>query len=90
MSCTDPACPAHLQVVNGVKKVTFDVQAYSNVWFYANPIFVRPEGTPKLLVEKNAELAEKLGRVDDHDHHFGFDWDRWDHWAFGGDRHDRD
>jgi hypothetical protein len=71
VSCTDAACPAHLQTLNGVKKVTYDVQAYSNVWFYANPIFIRPEGTPKLLVEKNAELAEGLAgrRADNgHDH----------------------
>ena len=61
VSCTDPACPPHLQTVSGVKKVTFDIQAYSNVWFYANPIFIRPEGSPKLLVEQNAELAERLG-----------------------------
>jgi hypothetical protein len=60
VDCADPACPAHLQSVNGVKKVTFDVQAYSNLWFYANPVFIRPIGSPKLLVEKNAELAEKL------------------------------
>jgi hypothetical protein len=92
VSCTDPACPAHLQTVSGVKKVTFDVQAYANAWFYANPIFIRPEGTPKLLVEKNAELAERLGRHDGHDHHFGFgfDWDRWERWAFGWDLHGRD
>jgi hypothetical protein len=62
VSCTDAACPSHLQTVNGVKKVTYDVQAYSNVWFYANPIFIRPEGSPKLLAERNAELAERLGR----------------------------
>src|SRR5262249_8597533 len=31
VSCTDPACPPHLQTVGSVKKVTFDVQAYSNV-----------------------------------------------------------
>jgi hypothetical protein len=67
VSCTDPACPAHLGVVAGVKKVTYDVQAYSNLWFYANPIFVRPEGTPKLLVERNAELARELGHHDDDD-----------------------
>jgi hypothetical protein len=60
VSCTDAACPAHLQMVAGVKQVTFDVQAYSNLWFYANPIFIRPQGTPKLLVEKNAALAAKL------------------------------
>jgi hypothetical protein len=87
VSCTDPACPTHLATVNGVKKVTFDVQAYSNVWFYANPIFIRPEGSPKLLVEKNAELARRLAgghRADNdhdgHDHHdhdhdgHGHDW----------------
>lgn len=60
VDCSDAACPAHMEAVNGVKKVTHDVQAYSNLWFYANPIFVRPEGSPKLLVEKNAELAQNL------------------------------
>jgi hypothetical protein len=69
VSCTDPACPTHLEAVNGVKKVTHDVQAYSNVWFYANPIFVRPERSPKLLVETNAELARRLGQQADNDHH---------------------
>ena len=68
VSCTDPACPAHLETVNGVKKVTHDVQAWSNAWFYANPIFVRLHGSPKLLVEANAELARSLDRRDDHDH----------------------
>jgi hypothetical protein len=68
VSCTDPACPAHLETVNGAKKVTHDVQAYSNVWFYANPIFVRLEGSPKLLVETNAELARRLGQRADNDH----------------------
>lgn len=67
VNCTDPACPVHLQTVNGVKKVTFDVQAYSNVWFYANPIFIRPEGSPKLLVETNAELARQLAERNDRD-----------------------
>jgi hypothetical protein len=68
VSCTDAACPTHLASVNGVKKVTFDVQAYANVWFYANPIFIRPEHSPKLLVEENAELAKRLGRRADNDH----------------------
>jgi hypothetical protein len=75
VSCTDAACPSHLQTVNGVKKVTFDVQAYSNAWFYANPIFIRPHGSPKLLVEKNAELADKLdGHDHDHGHGYPHDW----------------
>lgn len=71
VSCTDPACPAHLEAVNGVKKVTHDVQAYSNVWFYANPIFVRPEGSPKLMVETNADLARRLSRRADNGHDEG-------------------
>jgi len=60
VSCTDAACPTHLATVSGVKRVTYDVQAYSNVWFYANPIFIRPAGTAQLLVEKNADLARQL------------------------------
>jgi hypothetical protein len=69
VSCTDAACPTHLASVSGVKKVTYDVQAYSNVWFYANPIFIRPQGTPKLLVEQNADLARRLsGQRADNDH----------------------
>ncbi len=73
VSCADPACPTHLASVSGVKRVTYDVQAYSNLWFYANPIFVRPDGSPKLLVEKNAELAKQLADSgdDDHDHDHG-------------------
>jgi hypothetical protein len=67
VTCTDPACPAHLQTVNGLKLVTFDVQAWSNLWFYANPIFIRPEGAPKLLVERNAQLAQQL--AERHGHH---------------------
>src|SRR5882724_8433890 len=95
VSCTDPACPTHLAAVNGVKKVTFDVQAYSNVWFYANPIFIRPEGSSKLLVEKNADLARRLAeRADnDHDGHgHDHDHDRHDHDGpdHDGRDHDRD
>lgn len=61
VTCTNAACPAHLASVGGVKRVTFDVQAWSNLWFYTNPIFIRPAGTPRLLVEKNRELAARLG-----------------------------
>jgi hypothetical protein len=68
VTCTDPACPAHLETVNNLKLVTFDVQAWSNLWFYANPIFIRPEGSPKLLVERNAELAEQLAQAHGHGH----------------------
>lgn len=58
--CDDPACPAHMPTVNGTRRVDFDVEAWSNLWFYANPIFIRPAGQPKLLVETNADLAASL------------------------------
>ena len=58
--CADPACPSHLGKVSGTPRVTNDVQAWSNVWFYANPIFVRPANVPQLLVEANAALAKTL------------------------------
>jgi len=61
VSCTDAACPAHLAVSGGAKKVTYDVQAWSNLWFYTNPIFVRPVGSARLLVETNRALAATLG-----------------------------
>jgi hypothetical protein len=60
VNCADAACPAHLEVVGGNKKVSNDVYGWSNLWFYANPIFVRPDGSPKLLVETNAALARTL------------------------------
>lgn len=66
VSCTDAACPKHLETSNGTLRVTHDVQAWSNVWFYANPIFVRPANSPMLLVEKNALLAASLRDQDTH------------------------
>lgn len=58
--CVDAACPSHLDKVNGTPVVTYDVQAWANTWFYANPIFVRPASYPQLLVETNAALAKTL------------------------------
>jgi hypothetical protein len=60
VACADAACPAHMEVVSGTKRTSNDVYGWSNLWFYANPIFVRPAGSPKLLVETNAELAASL------------------------------
>jgi hypothetical protein len=61
VTCSDPSCPTHLEVSGGTSRVTHDVQAWSNLWFYTNPIFVRPVGSEKLLVEKNAALAASVG-----------------------------
>ena len=58
--CNDPACPAHLTVVGGQKMSTFDVQSWSDLWFYANPIFIRVQSDAPFLVEKNALLAKNL------------------------------
>jgi hypothetical protein len=38
-------CPAHLPVVNGVKYVAYDVAAWSDLWFYSNPIFIEVSGS---------------------------------------------
>ena len=59
--CSDPACPAHLPTVDGTRRVKNDVEAWSNLWFYANPIYVRPRRAEKLQVEVAAELAASLG-----------------------------
>ncbi|MBP6903451.1 MAG: hypothetical protein KBC73_25425 [Burkholderiaceae bacterium] len=38
-------CPNHLPVVNGQKMVAGDVAAWSDLWFYANPIFIEVTGS---------------------------------------------
>lgn len=61
IACTSPECPAHMQTdATGNKLSSFDVAAWSDLWFYANPIFIRVQDQPKLLVETNHELAKKL------------------------------
>ena len=41
-------CPAHLPVVNGQKMVAFDVAAWSDLWFYSNPIFIEVAGSTRV------------------------------------------
>ena len=38
-------CPNHLPVVNGVKMVAFDVAAWTDLWFYSNPIYIEVKGS---------------------------------------------
>ena len=38
-------CPAHLPVVNGVKYSAYDVAAWSDLWFYSNPVFIEVKGS---------------------------------------------
>lgn len=38
-------CPTHLPVINGVKYVAYDVAAWSDLWFYSNPIYIEVRGS---------------------------------------------
>lgn len=60
IDCSDPACPAHLTVVGGQKKSTFDVAAWSDLWFYTNPIFIRLQSDAPFKVENEAKNAQAL------------------------------
>jgi hypothetical protein len=46
--CTDAACPSHLRTVAGVKYSGFDVAAWSDLWFYSNPVFVQVIGATQV------------------------------------------
>src|SRR5262249_48008885 len=38
-------CPNHLPVISGMKFVAYDVAAWSDLWFYSNPIFIEVKGS---------------------------------------------
>jgi hypothetical protein len=38
-------CPSHLPVVNGQKYSAFDVAAWSDLWFYSNPVYIEVKGS---------------------------------------------
>jgi hypothetical protein len=42
---TVDGCPAHMEVVNGQKMVSYDVAAWADLWFYSNPIYVQVNGS---------------------------------------------
>lgn len=44
-STTIDGCPAHLPVVGGQKMVAYDVAAWSDLWFYSNPIYIEVAGS---------------------------------------------
>lgn len=60
--CNDAACPSHLVVRNNQKVSSYDVAAWSDLWFYSNPIFIRVSDQPELLVETNAKKAVQLAK----------------------------
>jgi len=38
-------CPSHLPVINGQKYVAYDIAAWSDLWFYSNPIYLEVQGS---------------------------------------------
>ena len=38
-------CPSHLPVINGQKYVAYDVAAWSDLWFYSNPVYIEVKGS---------------------------------------------
>jgi hypothetical protein len=45
---TIDGCPNHLPVIGGVKYVAYDVAAWSDLWFYSNPIYIEVRGGTKV------------------------------------------
>jgi hypothetical protein len=44
-----PECPEHMKKdANGIKKVSHDVAAWADLWFYSNPIFMEVIGSTKV------------------------------------------
>ena len=41
-------CPNHLPVVDGQKMVAYDIAAWSDLWFYSNPIFIEVAGSTQV------------------------------------------
>jgi hypothetical protein len=41
-------CPNHLPVKDGVKYVAYDVAAWSDLWFYSNPIYIEVRGSTQV------------------------------------------
>jgi hypothetical protein len=44
VACTHADCPTHLNNVAGTKYSSYDVAAWSDLWFYSNPVFVQVVG----------------------------------------------
>jgi hypothetical protein len=48
IACGDAACPAHMTATNGAKTSSYDVAAWSDLWFFANPVFIEVVGSTKV------------------------------------------
>ncbi|WP_377155974.1 hypothetical protein ACFJIX_27895 [Roseateles sp. UC29_93] len=45
---TIDGCPNHLPTVGGVKYVAYDVAAWSDLWFYSNPVYIEVSGSTQV------------------------------------------
>jgi hypothetical protein len=45
-------CPSHLGTVEGKKMVSYDIAAWSDLWFYSNPIFIEVGAASKDIAQK--------------------------------------
>ena len=50
--CTDAACPAHMQTLNGVKYQSNDVAGWADLWTYSNPVYVEVVNGVKVVGAK--------------------------------------
>lgn len=41
-------CPNHLPTINGQKYVAYDIAAWSDLWFYSNPIYLQVAGSTQV------------------------------------------
>jgi hypothetical protein len=46
--CADTACPAHMTLTNGAKTSSFDIAAWSDLWFYSNPVFIEVQNSTRV------------------------------------------
>jgi hypothetical protein len=61
---TIDGCPNHLPVVNNQKMVAYDVAAWSDLWFYSNPIFVEVQGSTVVAgVAADHAKAQNVGAM---------------------------
>lgn len=43
--CRDAACPDHLPAVPGGRRLDYDVESWTDLWFYSNPVFIEVKGS---------------------------------------------
>jgi hypothetical protein len=52
--CADANCPAHLPAVTGGRRLDYDVEAWTDLWFYSNPVYIEVQGSTPVAGIKDA------------------------------------